>query len=398
MLPLGVQGEVHAPSGPARSEGLDPSIPLRRYASFCPFLGPSERRRALIASSGNIVSLDLVPRLALDSGIALAHLHTQNRIGGAARTAMMLTGRPYVVSIHGPLLAQPELVAADTARRTGGLRDIGQPFGLLFGARRVLDDAARVICFNDDEHRALEARIGARRAVRMDHGVDAERLASGDAARADARFPELGSAPLVTLVGRVCAQKNQLLAVRAFAAGAPRDHHLVFAGAETDPGYRATVLAEARALGVAERVHFLGNLDRERGVPDLLARSSVVLVPSTHEAFGLAVLEGWASARPVLFAASSGLKDLGRAAGEGVPMIDASDVGAWAGALRRYLTEPELRAAEADRGRRLVRDRFSWDTVVAKLADLYEEVIAASPRASRAGRSRPASSSFSAHP
>jgi hypothetical protein len=108
MLPLGFQGEVYAPSGPEGSSGLHPSVPLHRYAAFCPFVGPPERRRALLASSGNIVSLSLPLRLAADRGIALAHLHTGNRVGGAVRTAMRLTGRPYVISIHGPLLAQPE--------------------------------------------------------------------------------------------------------------------------------------------------------------------------------------------------------------------------------------------------------------------------------------------------
>lgn len=376
MLPLGFQGEVFAPEGPDGSQGLDPRVPVHRYSAFCPFLGPPERRKALVASSGNIVSLSLVTRLALDEGIALAHLHTGNRIGGAVRTAMRLSRRPYVISIHGPLLAQAQLVASDTARRTEGLRDVGQPFGLLLGARRVIDDAARVITFNDAELEAVRERVG-RRAVRMDHGVDADRLAGGDAARARARWPELGDAPVVALVGRVCGQKNQLLAVRAFAAGARAftSARLALAGAETDPGYRALVEEEARSLGIADRVHFLGNLDREREVPDILARASLVLVPSTHEAFGLAVLEGWAARRAVLFANSSGLCDLARAAGRDALVVPELDPTLWAGAMRRYLESDALREAAADAGRRLVEERFRWDAVARRLGDLYASVL-----------------------
>lgn len=391
MLPLGFQGEVHAPAGPSDRSGLHPDIPLYRYAAFCPYLGPKERRRALVASSGNIVSFNLVTRLAFDRDVALAHLHTGNRIGGGVRTAMRLTGRPYVISIHGPLLAQPELVAAETERRYDGLTDLGKPLGLLLGARRVLDDAARVITFNDDEHRAVGARVGGR-AVRMDHGVDAARLSGGDVERARARWPELGQGPVVALLGRICAQKNQILAVRAFAAGAPPDHRLALPGAETDPGYRALVEREARALGVADRVHFLGNIDRTRDVPDLLARASLVVVPSTHEAFGLAVLEAWAASRPVLFAGTAGLRDLGRAAGEGAPLVGTLEVDAWAGELRRYLEQAALREAAAQTGLRLVRERFGWDAVVAKLAALYEEVLA------EAGRPRVRAHASSARP
>lgn len=374
MLPIGFQGEVFAPEGPEESQGLDPRVPLHRYSAFCPFLGPRERRRALVASSGNIVSLSLVARLALDEGIALAHLHTGNRIGGAVRTAMRLSSRPYVISIHGPLFAQAELVANDTANRTRGLRDVGQPFGLLLGARRVIEDAARVITFNDAEREAVAAKVG-QRAVRMDHGVDAERLEGGDASRARARWPELGDSPVVALVGRVCRQKNQLLAVRAFAAGAPKDHRLALGGAETDPGYRRVVEEEARSLGIADRVHFLGNLDREREVPDLLARASLVLVPSTHEAFGLAVLEGWAARRAVMFANSSGLCDLARAAGDAAIVVPELEPSLWASAFRRYLGDDALRAAAAEAGRRLVEARFQWDAVARRLGDLYEEVL-----------------------
>jgi glycosyltransferase involved in cell wall biosynthesis len=377
MLPLGWKGEVFAPEGPEgtkKDKGLDPGVPIRRYSAFCPFLGPSERRRALVASSGNIVSLSLVARLALDEGIALAHLHTGNRIGGAVRTAMRLSSRPYVISIHGPLLAQAELVASDTANRMQGLRDIGQPFGLLLGARKVIDDAARVITFNDAEQEAVTAKVG-RRAVRMDHGVDAERLAGGDAARARARWPELGDAPVVALVGRVCKQKNQLLAVRAFAAGAPKNYRLALGGAETDPGYRKTVEEEARSLGVADRVFFLGNLDREREVPDLLARASLVLVPSTHEAFGLAVLEGWAARRAVMFANSSGLCDLAKAAGGAAVVVPELDPNLWASAFQRYLGDDALREAAADAGRKLVEERYRWDAVARRLGDLYDEVL-----------------------
>lgn len=374
MLPLGFQAEVFAPEGPEGNQGLDPRVPLHRYSAFCPFLGPSERRRALVASSGNIVSLSLIPRLALDKGFALAHLHTGNRVGGAVRTAMRLSSRPYVISVHGPLLAQAELIANDTANRMQGLRDIGQPFGLILGARRVIEDAARVITFNDAEREAVAMKVG-RRAVRMDHGVDAERLAGGDASMARARWPEMKNSPVVALVGRVCKQKNQLLAVRAFAAGAPKDYRLALGGAETDAGYRGLVEAEARSLGVADRVHFLGNLDREREVPDLLARASLVLVPSTHEAFGLAVLEGWAARRAVMFANSSGLCDLARAAGAAAIVVPELDPSLWASAFRRYLGDDALRAAAAEAGRRLVEERFQWDAVARRLGDLYDEVL-----------------------
>ncbi|MGK3994374.1 glycosyltransferase family 4 protein [Sorangium sp. So ce1024] len=368
--------EVHAPAGPtAADHALAPGVALRRFGAFCPYVGDRTSLKALRAAGGNIVSIDEPLRLLRDRSLSLAHVHTSGRIAGGVRTAMRLTGRPYVISAHGPVMVDTEILAEESARRRRGAWDVGGPFGLLLGARRVLQDAARILVFNEREREALAAHHGDR-AVCMDHGVDADRFAGGDAARARARWPELGGrAPVVALVGRMAAQKNQALAVAAFARGAPADHRLALAGAETDPGYRAVVEREARALGVADRVHFLGNV-RPDDVPDLLARASLVLVPSTHETFGLAVLEGWAAERPVLFARRSALAGLAQALGDdGGAAVPTLDVDAWAAAVRRMLTsEPERRAAAAA-GAALVRARFSWASVATRLIALYDDVL-----------------------
>jgi D-inositol-3-phosphate glycosyltransferase len=366
--------EVHAPRGPTEPDrALSPEVELRRYAAFCPFVGDSEARRALYANGGNIASFDEPARLARDGRLALAHVHALGRIAGGVRTAMRLTGRPYVVSLHGPVLCDSSVVAADTALRHRRVWDVGRPLGLLFGSHRVLDDAARIIAFNDEERDALASRFGDR-AVRMDHGVDAVRFGSGDDARARARWPELGAGPVVALVGRVSAQKNQLLAVRAFARGAPPDHRLALAGAETDLGYRATVEREARALGVADRVHFLGNLAPE-DIPDLLARSILVVAPSTHETFGLAVPEGWAANRAVLFARQSALVGMARALSDDSVAVPSLDEHLWAAELGRLLTSEGARRAAAEAGAALVRSRFNWTAVGERLAALYADAL-----------------------
>lgn len=379
---LGWDSEVHAPDGP--DAGAGPlEVPLCRYHAFLPVVGRAESRRALIANAGNIASFEEPLRLFLDGGIALSHLHTMGRIGGAVRTAMRLSARPYVVSVHGPFLANRDWLEADTRRRAAGVIDLGKPLGFLFGARRVVTDAARVITFNEEERRAIAELVGDR-AVRMDHGVDEERLSSGSAERARTRWPALADVPVVALVGRLCSQKNQVLAVRAFAAGAPADHHLVLAGAATDHGYQERIEREAHRLGVRDRVHVLGNLDAKTEVPDLYALARALLVTSSHEAFGLIVLEGWASGTPVLFPRHSGLADIADALGHEEAVVPTLEPEDWAAALRRLLADDALCSANAEAGRALVRRRYNWDRVAAELAELYEDVLGES--AKRAAR------------
>ncbi len=382
---LGSQGcrsRVYAPTGPvARGDALAADVELVRYRAFCPFIGPAAQRRAVIANGGNLASFELLWKLWRDPSVAVAHLHTGLRIGGAVRTAMRRRRKPYIMKIHGPLYADAAWMAQETEKRYRGLIDVGQPIGLVLGSRQVVTDAARVISFNDAEHQALQARIGDR-AVRFDHGVDVERFSSGDAARALDRWPDLRGRRIVALVGRVCRQKNQELAVRAFsstAAAAAGDAVLVLAGGQTDPGYADQVRREAQSLGVADRVAWLGNLQPE-AVPDILAAAQLVLVPSTQEAFGMAVLEGWGAGRPVLFARRAGLADIARSLDDQTPALDSLEPRDWAAAIDAMLSDADRRQRAVDDGVRVIAARFDWTRHAERLAALYRDVIRESRR------------------
>lgn len=375
LVQMGWGCEVHAPRGPTSPDrSLDPRVRMVRYRSFNPFLGAAGKRQALRSNAGNLVTLDEPIRLIRDRGASLAHLHTAGRIGGAVRTAMRFTGRPYVVSVHGPLLARRAWLEAEMSRRLSGLVDLGRPFGALLGARRVLHDAARVIVFNEEERQALSELIGPR-VVRLEQGVNRERLRSGCVDRARQRWPRWAGQPIVAVIGRLHPQKNQLLAVRAFARGAPADHHLVLAGAVVDPVYRAAVERELAECGVASRAHVLGNLDPEVEIPDLLALAKLVMVPSEHEAFGLIVLEAWAADCPVLAGVRSGLADLVQAIGEEGLSVPTLEVEAWAAMLRQCLSSPARLRASAEAGAALVRRRFTWEAVTQRLHDIYQAVL-----------------------
>ncbi|HJL32898.1 MAG TPA: glycosyltransferase family 4 protein, partial [Polyangiaceae bacterium LLY-WYZ-15_(1-7)] len=385
----GVETHVHALAAALRARDVGGTLfaprrgpedeapggaPVERYRALLPVLGPAERRRALWAVGGNLISLDLPLRLARDARFALAHAHTQRRVGGAVRVAMRHTGRPYVVSIHGPLLSAPAWVAEESARRRGRSLDVGQPWGALVGARRVLRDADRVIVFNRAEEAAVRTHLAphgrAERVVRMSQGVDARRFARGHR-RATRRALGLDDeTPLVMQVGRLGAQKNQAFALEVFArAGGPGV--LAFVGAETDPGEADALRDAARAAGVAERVRLLGNQPPER-IPDLLAAADLVLAPSRHEAFGLQVVEAWAAGRPTLFAAVGGQADLAAHLDAGMALA-AGDAGAWVDRLRGLLADPQARRALGHAAQRAAAS-FDWGAVAARHESLYAAV------------------------
>jgi glycosyltransferase involved in cell wall biosynthesis len=179
-----------------------------------------------------------------------------------------------------------------------------------------------------------------------------------------------GEQPIVLVVARLDPQKGHrhLLA----AAQEVPDAVFVFAG---DGPERPTLEAMARDLGVRERVRFLGE---RSDVPDLLAACDVFVLPSLYEGLPISVLEAMAARRPVVATAIGGT-DEAVAEGETGLLVPPADPPSLAAALRRLLADGELRARLGQAGRARVVVRFSSESMVRRVMDVYE--LFSAPRA-----------------
>ena len=109
-------------------------------------------------------------------------------------------------------------------------------------------------------------------------------------------------------VGTIEKRKNLELTVRALSA-LPPDIHLVVVGRDRH-GYRRYVDRIADELGVTPRVHYYEGLPFS-DLPLLNQGAEVIAYPSHYEGFGIPVLEGLESGRPVVAATGSCLEEAG---------------------------------------------------------------------------------------
>ena len=182
------------------------------------------------------------------------------------------------------------------------------------------------------------------------------------AARAEPR-PAPGPDVTILACGRLTRQKDYPTLLRAFAqlrgAGAIRLDVL------GEGELRGELEATARALGVAERVRFLGFRDDPYRH---MRRADIFVLSSRWEGFGMVLVEAMAMGAPVVATdCPHGPAEIVEDGRTGL-LVPPGRPDALAGALQRFIDDPALRARLAAAGEVRARD-FGSDAVGAAFAE-----------------------------
>jgi N-acetyl-alpha-D-glucosaminyl L-malate synthase BshA len=124
---------------------------------------------------------------------------------------------------------------------------------------------------------------------------------------------------------------------------------------------------EARRLGVADSVSFLGKIE---SVAPLLANADLFLLPTQSESFGLSALEALATGVPVIGSRAGGLPEVVRD-GETGALCPVGDVEGMAQAAIGLLQDPERWHAMSTLAAADARERFGMDEVVEQYERFY---------------------------
>ncbi len=187
------------------------------------------------------------------------------------------------------------------------------------------------------------------------------------------------TAPRLVNVGRLCAQKGQLLLIEAAGRLAQEglDFELVLAGEGEMRGVIERAVAD-RQLG--SRVRITGWIDSGAVRKELLAARALVL-PSFAEGLPVVLMEAMSVGRPVVTTRIAGIPELVREGVDGwlVPPGSLDDL---VDALRECLKAPPERLEQMGRAARLrVQEHHDVDVEAAKLAGLFAAAIASGQEA-----------------
>jgi 1,2-diacylglycerol 3-alpha-glucosyltransferase len=201
-------------------------------------------------------------------------------------------------------------------------------------------------------------------------GLPAERYVQGDGARFRASFGIPTDRPLLLYVGRVAHEKNIEFLMHSFVAvrRARPDAMLAIAG---EGPARSHLEGLAVELGIAPHTHFIGYLDRERGLADCYAAADVFVFASRTETQGLVLLEALAQGRPVVSTAVLGTASILQP--NCGARVAAEKPDAFAQTVLDVLEDPQ-RAAKLSAQARPYAQSWASANMARRLAELYREL------------------------
>lgn len=125
------------------------------------------------------------------------------------------------------------------------------------------------------------------------------------------------------------------------------------------------------ALGLQDRVRFINNLS-EQEISVEYAKSSLAVVPSLYEGFGLPAAEALSCATPLVSTMGGALPEV---VGEAGLLVPAADPAALASGIKRLLLNPELAADLGRAGRRRMEQYFSWQKAAEGTLAIYRRTL-----------------------
>ncbi|MEX3632868.1 glycosyltransferase family 4 protein [Paraburkholderia sp. BR14320] len=195
------------------------------------------------------------------------------------------------------------------------------------------------------------------------NGVDTQGFAAASGDRAKFRLPD--DAFLLLFVGDLRTPRKNLGTVLAALKHLPEHVQIAVAGFLPGSPYPE----QAKALGIAHRVHFLGLV---KEMPVLMHSVDAFVFPSRYEAMSLSLLEAMAAGLPVVTARTAGGAEI-ITPECGIVLDDPDDPQALARAVAQLAGDDTARRAMGQAASELATG-FGWARMAAQYIALYRQL------------------------
>jgi glycosyltransferase involved in cell wall biosynthesis len=181
--------------------------------------------------------------------------------------------------------------------------------------------------------------------------------------------------PYILFIGRTSYDKGAIHAAQAVLALREQNVqvNLVLAGRvmeEFDRFYQSLTDEKKqflRPLGVFDET-------KQQELHALIDETSMVILPSRMDSFGLVFLEAWAHGKAVIGARAGGIPGVVDDGENGI-LVNFGDVQAMTEAVRLLLIDQSLRHRLGENGRLKVSTQYNWEQITNQVLAVYETVL-----------------------
>ena len=217
---------------------------------------------------------------------------------------------------------------------------------------------ARIITVSSSSKKKLiESGVSGHRIEIIPNGVDVGKY--------DGVKVEKSDRPRVIYVGRLIGYKHVDDLLVAFSR-LDLDAELYIVGEGPE---RKNLEALRRELKIDHKVAFTGFVDERKKI-ELLKSSHVLVLPSSTEGFGIAVIESMAAGTPAIAADIPALREVTRGGEVGL-LFTPRNVDELAMKLKGLLKNEKLQRELAEKGYKHVKAKFAWDTIAEKVERVF---------------------------
>jgi len=182
------------------------------------------------------------------------------------------------------------------------------------------------------------------------------------------------------IIARLTGQKAHRVLFDAMAQHPPLQHlHLVVVG---DGDLRETLKQRADALGLQQRVHFVG---ARRDLGNILSAVDLFTMPSLWEGLPLSLVLAMGAGLPVVATRVAGIPEVVQHDVSGL-LVSPGNSGELAHALARLVEDAALRRSLGEHARAFVTPRFGVEKYVDAITGLYDRLLAAKGLSSSADK------------
>ena len=274
--------------------------------------------------------------------------------------------KPYIITIHGSL--EPWCLNHKALKK--------KIYSFLI-QKKILKEASALHAITEEEVKNISRFVDNKNIFLIPNGINLEEFKSfPPREEIEDLYPELKGKKVILFLGRIHPIKGLDILAKSFASITKHKDNirLVIAGPDENR-YESKIKSILKNDGVLDKVIFTGMLSGNIKLAALI-RADIFVIPSYSEVRSITALEAMICGLPVVITKQCDFPEIGKyKAG----IIIEPDINQLGRELENLISNPDLCKEMGENGRKLVRERFTWDKIADQMLNLYEKIIYKEP-------------------